>query len=184
MNRFKRLFQRNNSSAMSDSNQIPMGSTPDNFEELFVDANPPSEDLTSEGNKLNAFVNNDFSSKGYNDGYLQHSKEMLDLNIKSMKAEFRTIVDEIIDQKKSRLHSIRNHIIATEGISTTLERQLNNSIQEIEDCIVLLEKEKELSVSDEGLFMKPFYNYRIGFIKGLDLYQEEKLFCQSTGIFN
>jgi hypothetical protein len=47
-----------------------------------------------------------------------------------------------------------------------------------------LEKEKDLSVCDEGWVMRPVNNYRYGFLRGVERYNEERLIAGCTGLFN
>lgn len=187
MNLFKKLFQKSQpTSEKSNLSSIPTDIGPDSFEDLFIDATPPSPrpDSKVKASKLSSFINEDLHCSGFNDGYMLHSNSVLDFKLKSVKADFRIIVDEIIDQKKSEVYSLKNQMIETAGISPNIQAQLENLIKEIQGNIIQLEREKELSVSDEGLVAKPLYSYKIGFMKGLEQYQAEKLMFQSTSIFN
>lgn len=156
------------------------------LKDIFQDNSAPitlKEEDKNPG-KLKLFLEDNYSNHGYRDGYEQHSSEFLDQKILIIKAEFRHILDENIDNRNQEVFQLKNQGIETRGLSERLMEQLELRITEIKSVISKLEKEKELSAFDEGLIMKAIHLYKDGFLKGCKDYHEAKLFAQSTGFFN
>ena len=158
-------------------------------EDLFVENKAP-ENEDSEQNKANSeslllqFLDQDFFNSGYQDGYHYHSQEMIANRIKQIKAEFRNVIDKVIENKRTKLTEFRCQGLDVEEVSDRLRKKIQLHIDSISASLDRLEKEKELSVSEEGLIMSPLHQFRNGFIRGLELYHEEKIIGDCTGLFN
>lgn len=153
---------------------------------LFVENTPPPVEQPEQEqlSPLQEFMQTDFSSAGYNDGYAMHTTEFLQQKLSIIRASFRQIIDRAIDVRKQEIFQLRNQVIETRGLSERLSEQLDLRISEIEFNISKLEAEKAYSVEDEGLVMKAIHQYREGYLRGCREYQEAKLFAQTTGMFN
>lgn len=190
MSFFKKFFSNHNgASVLTNSNQTEEKNIQDILipEELFVDKVGPEQTVNEANNggiTLNVFLEQDFQREGYYDGYTYHSKEIQMLRIKALKASFRQLIDQLIDQREIEILKLKNHGIDIENLSDRLTRQLENNLAEIRRLIERLEKEKELSAIDEGLIMKAIHDYNEGFIRGSEVYQEEKILASSSGLFN
>jgi hypothetical protein len=163
------------------------GLTPAITEDLFVDNQAPeveNETGKDTGISIRAFLEQDFNGSGYKDGYNYHSVEMKNNRIKSLKATFRFQLDLSIEEKRQALLQLRTHNIDFEGLSERMTRRITAVEEEQKSFIARLEKEKELSVEEEGWIMKPIHEYRDGFLRGADAYNEEKILAGSTGMFN
>jgi hypothetical protein len=190
MNFFQKLF---NKSSNSDE-QITKNTTTENLDDeqpsiskaLFVDEEEPSSQIQEElkESKLKIFLDTNFATRGYNDGYEFRSSEILHAGMKKIKSEFRFVIDQMIAEKNAEIFELKNHKINVEGVSDKLGKQLENRILEIQGVINKIEKEKTLSIEDEGMVMVPVHNYHDGFIRGVEMYQQEKIFATSTGLFN
>ncbi|MBK7970963.1 MAG: hypothetical protein IPK08_19710 [Bacteroidetes bacterium] len=191
MNFLKKLFGFGSKNEISNSQvQTPVVETApvdevptDLLSELFVDKTPPviQQPASKPVSRLQEFINGGYANIGYNDGYSHHNAEFLQQKLAIIRAEFRQIVDEAIDNRRSEIFLLKNQQIETRGLSERLEEQIELRIAEIETNIGKLEREKGFSVEDEGLVMKAIHEYRDGFLRGCKEYQEAKLFAQSTG---
>lgn len=153
---------------------------------LFVDYNQPEKPASRRNvnNPIQAFLDQNFDWIGVNDGYSNPQAEYMENRIKLFKADFRLAVDKALDEKRTALAELRIHAIRTQGLSQVMEAQVNEKIKQLEALIHELDVQKILSVENEGMIASGIHNYKIGFIRGLQKYQEEKFFAQSTGLFN
>ncbi len=152
---------------------------------IFVNPEPPVDDqVEKDGNAIKQFLDQDFLSKGYNDGYSSHSAETMKNQVKVIKNEFRYILSRKVDDLRQEILGFEDHLINIEGIEGRLEKQILKRLSYLQDCIQEIVKEKELSAEDEGLVMTAVYKYHEGFIRGIEAYQEEKLLAACTGLFN
>jgi hypothetical protein len=153
---------------------------------LFVDEQPPylKEAQKQPSNSIEKFMNQNFQSDGYKNGYDFPETEYLESKIKLIKSDFRLVIDMAIDNKKAELYELKLHFIKVSGISQRLEAQLEEKIKFVEKDIEELEKQKNLSVDNEGIIASSIHAYRLGFIQGIEKYQQEKFFAVTTGLFN
>lgn len=100
-----------------------------------------------------------------------------------MKADFRYNLNLKIDQARQEILKLENHRINVEGMSERLVKQLDNQINAMRSNVAELEAEIALADIDQGYVMIGVYQYRDGFIRGTEAYQEEKLIAGSTGLF-
>jgi len=162
---------------------------PNVLEDLFVDHEPPQDERRSDASKdskidIQVFLDQDFLTQGFRDGYDYHSSETLTQQIKCIKTEFRIRLDLLIDLKRRKILQLQNQQFEVDGMSDRLNRQIDLFIKDLSQITDRLEKEKEHSAVDEGWIMKAINNYKSGFNRGLELYQEERLLGFNTGMFN
>jgi hypothetical protein len=151
---------------------------------LFVDtAEPQVAEPAHRQSAICTFLNKDYMTKGYHDGYLYPNAELMDANIKKLRSDFRMAVDHVIDDKRTAINELKLHQINTKGISERLEEELNQKVQELGNLIHELDTQKILSIENEGLISGAINDYRIGFIKGIEQYRQEKLLAGSTRLF-
>lgn len=181
MSVFSKLFQTRKNEEIHDQENF------DIMENLFVDNQKPIEvesGFATETSGIQQFLNQNFYSKGYEDGYRNHSEESLEFAIKGIKAEFRFKIDQLIDQKRKNKLVLMNLQVETGTIAESLNIQANNILNDLDESIQVLKKEKESSAMDEGWVMKAVHLYHEGFTEGTRKYQEERLLGLSTGFFN
>jgi hypothetical protein len=157
------------------------------LENLFVDNNPPAQDheqVIENSSSLKSWLEQDFSRKGFEDGYCGHSAEMLVNKVRSIKADFRFKLNLKIDAARQEVMSLESHKIDLQGMSESMVKKADIKINSIKTNITELEAEIALSTIDEGHVMIAIHQYRDGFIRGTEAYQEEKLIAGSTGLFN
>jgi hypothetical protein len=190
MNFWSSIFRKKNSGGSNQviNNQMAETDSINNInvmEDLFVDNIPPAQEVTSQTPhiSISSFMDRDFHRKGYEDGYSWHSAEMLDNQVKAIKSEFRYFLDQKVDELRQEILKLSHHKINVSGLSERNTQQLQLQIDLYDVNIQRLEREKELSSQDEGLVMKVINQYRDGFIRGMETYQEEKIFAGSTGLF-
>jgi hypothetical protein len=104
--------------------------------------------------------------------------------IKGIKETFRLLIDFTIERKRQKLLELRSHGIEIDGLSERIKRKVEAIETTYRDMIERLDREKERSADEEGWVMKPIYDYRDGFLRGAEQYNEEKIFATSTGMFN
>ncbi len=153
---------------------------------LFVDEEAPElkNPVKKITNPIEVFLDQNFEWQGYNDGYSHPETDYLNNNLAQIRSEFRLAVDKCMDIKRTELGELKLHLIDAEGISSRLEAKLKEKISQLEVTIHELDTQKILSAENEGIVSTAIHAYRIGFIKGLERYQQEKFFADSTGLFN
>jgi hypothetical protein len=189
MSWFSKLLGMTNNEVANNRNLGSESLIADNvdvLEGLFVDNNPPvqtHEASTENGSTLRAYLEQDFARKGFDDGYNGHSSELLENKILSIKADFRFNLNLKIDTARQEVLKLENHKINVEGMSDKLVRQLENYINSVKYNITELEAEISLSAINEGMVMIGIHQYRDGFIRGTEAYQDEKIIAGSTSLF-
>jgi len=190
MSWFSNMFGKsNNNVGANNNNQTTEVISDDNInvlEGLFVNNQPPvapAEKETENASSLKTYLEQDFFRKGFDDGYNGHAAELLENKIRSMKADFRYNLNLKIDQARQEILKLDNHKINVEGMSERLVRQLDNQINAMKANMAELEAEIALADIDQGYVMIGVFQYRDGFIRGTEAYQEEKLIAGSTGLF-
>ncbi len=189
MNIFKKIFGSKSVNVNTENTQEVASSveeTPSTFfQDLFVENQKPMENstVTKPVSRLNEFLSIEYSSIGFADGYQHHNAELLDHKISILKAEFCQIVDEAIDNHRQDIFQLHNQLIETRGLSDRLTEQVELRITEVKGLISKLEQEKQSSIMELGLVMKPVFQYKEGFLRGCKDWQEAKLLAQSTGLF-
>lgn len=182
---------RSNTDQENDDIMQTNGSAKEVERDLFVDSNIPEHSpvTVQTGNALMSFLNTDFYSIGYNDGYDNHSETAFRESQIRIVQGFMFAVETVISQRKEFICSLRKHIrnIGNSSVTDTLIAE--DKIHEVKLVIQELESQKSLAFNNglppvAGLVMKPITQYRSGYINGLKAYSEEKFFASSTGLFN
>lgn len=153
---------------------------------LFVDDQAPElkNPVKKASNPIEVFLDQNFEWEGYNDGYGHPETDYLDNKLSQIRSEFRLAVDKCMDARRNDLGALKLHLIDVEDISGRLEAKLREKIKQLEVTIHELDTQKILSVENEGIVSTAISAYRLGFVKGLERYQQEKFFGESTGLFN
>jgi hypothetical protein len=189
MSWFSNILGKSNSNDATANSQTSDTMTEDSvdvLEGMFVNNNRPvQENISSADNSssLRTYLEQDFFHKGFEDGYNGHSAELLENKILSMKADFRYNLSLKIDAARQEILKLENHKINVEGMSERLVKQLTNQVISIKLNITTLEAEIAFSTHNEGHVMISIHQYRDGFIRGTEAYQDEKLIAGSTGLF-
>jgi hypothetical protein len=190
MNWLKKIFGKS-TSEVANVNLPNAGEAaeqkPSIAEELFVDQTVPETDQKAQpaqGISILSFLEQDFYGTGYRDGYNYHSEEMMNNRIRSLKASFRLRIDQAIEEKQQKLLQLREHGIDMGGLSEKMTQRIEAAEEHLRAMIASYEKEKALSVDEEGWTAKPVNEYRDGFLRGAETYNAEKLLAVSTGLFN
>lgn len=188
MNFFTKLFNRNGS--QKNSNQVAITEqvndiSNDGFKQVFIDENPPVSDYEMKKvNVLKIFMEQNFFSKGYNDGYEFHSKQSLDLGIATIRSEYQHLVDITMDDKKTEIYLLKHHKIENEGMPGNIVEQFDLKIDEYSEFISKCQREYELAEYNKGHIEFPINKYAEGFDRGQQQYFNEKFFAESTGLFS
>jgi hypothetical protein len=178
------LFNFFRKSEKTVETQVDQAVEPTVSQALFVDVNEPKlAESEQKQSAVSTFLHKDYAQKGYHDGYLYPIAELMEANIKKLRSDFRMTADQLIDEKRSAINELKLHQINTRGISERLEEELNQKVQELTNLIHELDTQKILSVENEGWIAGILNDYRIGFIKGVEQYRQEKLLAGSTRLF-
>lgn len=141
--------------------------------ELFIDNEIPQPEqhvAMETHNKITVFLNRNYLSIGANDGYEYHTQETLDVGKKKIRSEFQLIIDQSIQEKIGIRLQTKNMIAHIGQISDATIQTLQNTIEELNSSLLLLQNQKELSAENEGWVMNAIYSYHQGFIHGLNDY--------------
>ncbi len=153
--------------------------------QLFVEEQAPvAEDQAIAGTLLTDFLNRNYEILGFNDGYTYPNAEVLNAKLRKLSTDFRIVLDKMIDEKRSCVNELKFHLINTRGVSERLEEGIHAKITEVENLVHELDLQKVLSVEDEGMIAPVINNYRLGFLQGLERYNQEKILACSTKLFN
>jgi hypothetical protein len=150
--------------------------------DLFVDNDPPQPAKSQSdegGTKLSQFLGIDFYTIGVRAGYEYHSEDTIALGKRKICADFRLIIDKIIQEKNEQVLKIKNHIISVGTIHEATTAQLKNTLEDLNSSIDLLNKQKELSNELEGWVMSAIYSYHQGFVQGVSDYFASELLIGS-----
>lgn len=141
--------------------------------DLFIDNEVPQSEqqvAAETQSKITVFLNRNYHSTGINDGYEYHLQETLETGKKKIRAEFQLIVDQSIQEKFASRLQMKNLIIDVTKISDDARQKLENTIEELNSSLSLLQKQKELSAENEGWVMNAIHSYHQGFVQGLNDY--------------
>jgi len=185
-NIFKNLFG-NNRSAHALNNTSENGIHSDISEDLFIEKETLEEEPQPLPQKakshLARFLERDFYSMGFQDGYIQRSSALRDITIRKIKADFRLCIDRQIQEVNDQVIELEKHLIDINGISSEFTAKIMIFKRKFEQDLERLEKEKQQSAIDEGLVMVAVHQYHEGYHIGLSKYQNEKLLIEGNGLF-
>ena len=153
--------------------------------ELFLDQNHPEKTLIeSNPTQIQKFVEKNLELEGYKQGFDMACKDFLENKLMEIKNEFRYLIDQEIDFKKSELFNLKNNLIEIGDLSEPLSEKLKLRIERTMEIISQLEHQKELSVSDEGWVMKPLRSYKRGYVKGFEAFYDAPDWMLENQLFN
>lgn len=158
----------------------------DLFKNLFMETEQPPAVAPKDNlqpSKISEFLNRNYESKGLREGYEYGTLELLDNSIKQIKSELLIILDQMIEEKRLGVLNLVNQIPAVFNIAPVVVTQLENAIVETKNSIADLQKQKELTVENEGWVMNGIHSYREGFIKGVITKQGENQLLYITSNF-
>ncbi len=185
--KFFNFFRQNKPVINQESTQNQVASTTEVIDkQLFVEERSPVVESPEyqEATPIDSFLSVNYQWQGFTEGYSNPEKEFLDEQLRLIQGKFLLAVDQAMDQRRVELGRIRMHQIDTAGISDRMEAKLKEKIRQIEVVIHELDTQRILSIESQGIISSAISAYKIGFRKGLEKYQEEKLFAASTGLFN
>ncbi len=155
-------------------------------EHLFVEKNVPTNEPapeTQQSSKLAEFLDRDFRTIGYRDGYRYSNADVMDNAMRLIRCEFREIIDHMIEDCRETLNKLQNQVVELRHISAKTEEKVTTRMVLIQETITRLVMEKENSTMDEGLVMKAIHLYRDGFIRGVNDNNDELLLMSYNGLF-
>ena len=182
------LFGNNHKSNANEGEHLQVeASDLSSFGNLFVNPEPPGETESKEHTEkvaLDEFLSRDYYRMGFEEGYKTHTSEAKSARINVIKAEFRLIISRKIDQLRQEMLTLEDHLIDVEGMDERLDRKLRRRMEYMQERCSEYENEKALSVEDEGIVMESIHKFNDGFVRGTQMYMEEKLLASSTGLFD
>lgn len=183
---FFNFFRSNKSSIQTSVGAIPDEPVVAVDRQLFIEESAPegNPSVKKTISPVEEFLDEKFEWQGYNDGYSHPEMEYLMNKLAMIRSQFRLAIDKCMDSRRSEVGELKLHLIDITGISPRLEAKLKEKISQLEVLIHELDTQKILSIEDEGMVAPAIHAYRIGFVRGLERYQQEKLFAGSTGLFH
>jgi hypothetical protein len=138
--------------------------------DLFIDNEAPQSEQVVEQSqsKVTEFLKRNWNMAGTNDGYEYHSQETLETAKKKIRAEFQLIIDQSIQEKFASRLQLKNMIVDVNKISEDARQKLENTVEELNSSLSILQRQKELSAENEGWAMNAVHSYHQGFIQGLN----------------
>lgn len=205
MNLFKKLFAGSNGETMETSfpvkDDLNVISEIENTDQIIneslnsvsgdIDENIFKDDVTPEKKAvttekktgLGEFIEKDYYSDGYNDGYDYPSENILNSSVEKIKSDFTFILEKTIDEMNNEIIKLSEHFINVSEISPRAGSLTDNRIKELRKLILRMIEEKELCEKNKGMILSPINSYISGFDKGLFTYTQEKMIVSSTGLF-
>ena len=141
--------------------------------DLFVDNEAPqiqAPGRSTPKDNISTFLNRNYKGMGINDGYEYHSNETLAIGKSKIRSEFQLVIDQMIEEKSERRLQLRMMLVNVERISDETSRNLQLTVEELNDSIALLKTQKELSAENEGWVMNAIHGYHQGFVQGVNDY--------------
>lgn len=148
--------------------------------DLFIDNEPPvieqptafQPEIEQKKQKpqgvIESFLSRDYKTIGLFDGFEYHSQEALENAKRKIRTEFQFIMDRLIDEKTEKKFQTRTMLTNVINISPEAKQNLEILIEELNASIERLERQKSLSVEDEGWVMNAIHPYQQGFVQGLN----------------
>lgn len=192
MNFIKNLFKgRNNGRAEtqaevnSDFQNTFSAELPETEKELFTDEGAAEKINISKKEKslLSGFLETDFYTNGFNDGYDYPSDKIMETSMAKIKTDFILIIEKTTDELNKEIIKRTEFSINVSDISDKTNALAENSIAELRKLILKLIDEKNLCRKNEGMILTALNKYRLGFEKGLFTYTQEKMIISGTGLF-
>lgn len=146
--------------------------------DLFIESEEPSIKTVQvqQHSKITQFLNRNYHALGVHDGHEYHSSDSLTIGKRKIAAEFRLILDLEIQEKEEKRLQLENLITDVSAVSPLMLEKLQKTLEKICAAIDKLEKQKELSIEEEGWVMNAIYSYQQGFTQGLvDYLDSEEL---------
>lgn len=168
MKLFRALFGPRTSETTSSATIPPAGSSPP--EELFLDRTPPSPDepeLPETESPIAAFLRRDYAGMGMHDGFEYHHQEHLQVMRRRIKAEYLTLLDQVILERRDLRRRLQDRMIDVASISHEMHSKLQLVLEEMHYILDILERQKKLAIEDEGWLMQALHAYQQGFLKGV-----------------
>ncbi|HMQ68889.1 MAG TPA: hypothetical protein PKA90_07780 [Ignavibacteria bacterium] len=179
----KEIKETNN---IDDMNNIKeFGESIEIDENLFEDKGTPEKKAIASEKKtgLSEFIEKDYYSDGYNDGYDYPSENILNSSVEKIKSDFILILEKTIDEMNNEIIKLSEHTINISEISPRACSLTDNRIKELRKLILRMIEEKELCENNKGMILSPINSYVSGFDKGLFTFTQEKMIMSSTGLF-
>jgi uncharacterized protein YsxB (DUF464 family) len=155
--------------------------------DLFIDNQPPqleSNNKEQVPNRISQFLKRDYLSIGFNDGYEYHSNDTLEAGKKKIIAEFLLVMDQSIEEKQLEILKYKNLLVDVSNVSEETSKKLQNSIETLILSLNSIQKQKELSVDNEGWVMTAIHSYYLGFKQGTDGFIAGEDLINSIKTFN
>ncbi len=190
-NFFKNLFRDGNAKSAESAQVLDNAGTNQNLadisEDLFIEDEAPVEEVQATSQKakshLASFLDRNFYSMGFQDGYMRHSLELLDTKVRKIKAEFRLCIDKQSQEVHKQILELDKHLIDIDGLSERLTGKVMLSKKKLQQDFDRLESEKQKSAIDEGLVMVAVHQYNEGYYMGVSMYQNENHLIEGTSLF-
>lgn len=171
--------------SMSKADTLTESSLPHVPYHLFVDNNQPGfeeKKMATKKSELNGFLNRNFFSEGFRDGYEFHSVDFFNKNTDALASEFRFLLDKEIQKVKSEISDLKIEVAHLGDRMPALKQALEIKMEEQENFAIEYADHKAMSVDFEGWFSMPIRNYQRGFEAGQTKHLKERNMFGDIGI--
>lgn len=117
--------------------------------------------------ELELFFQDHHFGLGRHNGANYRSHEALMLGKNALLSRFQNVVGDLIARRLEKFNKLQLELIAIEGISQAMSDQLRLACEQLQRDIAVLEKQDELSHTEQGWVRDALNQYQIGFSKGL-----------------
>ena len=118
--------------------------------------------------EITDFFNENYFGLGRHNGSNFRTQEALDLGKRSLISRFQNTLADLLESKQAKINKLQNQLVAIEGISASMTKQLKLACEHVEREIQVLQDQIESASSQKGWVLEALNRYQLGFMKGLN----------------
>ncbi len=118
--------------------------------------------------EISGFFSENFFGLGCHNGSNFRTHDALLLGKKSLISRFQNTVTKVIESKKTNIGKLKGQLVAIEGLSESMSKQLVLACEHLEKEITILKDQLVESEHEKGWVLEPINRYHLGYIKGLN----------------
>ncbi len=118
--------------------------------------------------EITEFFNENYFGLGRHNGVNYRTQDALELGKKSIISKFQNTLNDLLENKYSKINKLKNQLVAIEGISFAMTQQLEIACEHIQREIEVLTTQIENADTHKGWVLEALNRYQLGFIKGLN----------------
>jgi hypothetical protein len=118
--------------------------------------------------EITEFFSENYFGLGRHNGVNYRTQDALELGKKSIISKFQNTLNDLLENKHSKINKLKNQLVAIEGISLAMTQQLEIACEHIQREIQVLTTQIENANTHKGWVLEALNRYQLGFIKGLN----------------